>query len=194
MGAAPAYTRYADNYYADRTPQRYARGGRSDVYETFGNTARQRAYDAYPEPAYRERSAQPERAPQRQINIVPGGASDSQAISSAWVFLAKTIAVVLLFLALLACVRITISSATVTTALETRELTSQIDTARSAGNVLEVQQSSLSNPTRIKDAAALLGMSAPAYVANIDISGDLVVTDGAGSLSLSGAAAVLAQG
>ncbi len=194
MGAAPAYSRYADNYYAERTPRPYARGGRFDVYDTFGNTARQRAYDACPEPAYRERYAQPERDPRRNISVVPGGAAEAQTIAPAWIFLAKTAAVVLVFLALLGFARITISSATVTTALETRELSSQIDTARSAGNVLEVQQSSLSNPTRIKDAATLLGMSAPAYVANIDLSGDLVVVDAAGALSLSGSAAVLAQG
>lgn len=192
MSAAPAYSRYENSYYSDRTPQRYGRGGRSDVYETFGNTARQRAY-AYPEPAYREHGVEPQRKPRREINVVPGSSAGEKPLAPVWYVVTAAAAAVLIFLALLGFARISLESATVTTALETRELSSQIATARSDGNVLEVQQSSLSNPTRIKDAATLLGMSAPAYVTNIDLSGDIVVVDAAGALSLSGSAAVLAQ-
>lgn len=167
MSAAPAYSHYA-------APDRYG-------YDRYG----------YGQPARTQRK---QRDVQRDVNVMPGGRTETRTVSPAALFAVKTFALVLVFLALLGCVRITLSSATVTTALETRELSSQIDTARSEGSKLEVAQSSLSNPTRVKDAATALGMYAPAYVANIDISGDVVVLDAAGSLSLSGSAAVLAQG
>lgn len=188
LSAAPAYSRYAQ-----AAPDRFGYSGRPDRYE---HPAR---YDRYAQPgriARPERTGRPGRSAAPDISVVPGRGSQTheQPLSPALVFLAKTAAVVLVFLALLGCARIALSTATVTTAIETRELTSQIDVARSEGNALEVAQSSLSNPTRIKDAATLLGMSAPAYVANIDLSGDVVVVDAAGKLSLSGSAAVLTQG
>lgn len=182
-----------------------SRSGRSrEVYEVYGNTVRQPRYDdralpARPDRGYRrerydDRQARRDRRP--EIGVIPGRGHQAQAepLSASVIFCAKALAVMLVVVAVLGCARIALSSATVATALETRELSSQIDTARSEGNALEVVQSSLSNPTRVKDAATLLGMSAPAYVANIDLSGDVVVTDEQGSLSLSGSAAVLAQG
>lgn len=194
MSAAIDYSRYdravpdRRSRYGGHSYEAYGRDGRYDRYRTDGNTVRrEREY---------ERTARPERQRTPDISVMPGRRqqAQSQPLPSSIIFLAKTIAVVLVVLALLGCVRITLSSATVTTALETRELSSQIDSARSEGNSLEVAQSSLSNPTRIKDAATQLGMSAPAYVATIDLSGDVVVIDAAGNLSLSGSAAVLAQG
>lgn len=158
------------------------------------------AYSHYVQPdrmGYdRHAYAQPERVRRdvrTDVSVVPGSKTQTRTLPSSVIFLAKTVAVVFVVFALLGCARIALSSATVTTAIETRELNSQIESARSEGNKLEVAQSSLSNPTRIKDAAGVLGMYAPAYVANIDISGDVVVVDAAGNLSLSGSAAVLAQ-
>lgn len=184
---------------------RQVSGGRYHAeYEVYGNTVRQPRYDGYAEPARPDRAYRRDRFDERElrrerrpeIGVIPGQSHQAQAepLPSSLVFLAKVAAVVLAVVAVLACGRIALSSAAVTTALETRELSSQIETARSEGNALEVVQSSLSNPTRVKDAATLLGMSAPAYVANIDLSGDVVVTDAQGNLSLSGSAAVLTQG
>lgn len=174
------------------------------VYEVYGNTVRQPRYDDYAEPARPDRAYRRDRLDdvesrhvrRPEIGVIPGEGRQvrSEPLPASATSLAKVIAVVLAVVAVLGCVRISLSSATVMTALETRELSSQIETARSEGNALEVVQSSLSNPTRVKDAATLLGMSAPAYVANIDLSGDVVVTDERGNLSLSGSAAVLAQG
>lgn len=184
---------------------RQARGARYHAeYEIYGNTVRQPRYDDYAEAARPERGHRRDYLDERElrrdrrpeIGVIPGQSRQVQAepLPASLVFLAKVVAVVLAVVAVLACGRIALSSATVTTALETRELSSQIETARSEGNALEVVQSSLSNPTRVKDAATLLGMSAPAYVASIDLSGDVVVTDAQGNLSLSGSAAVIAQG
>lgn len=176
-------------------------------YEVYGNTVRQPRYDGSAQPArperperercrerFDERGYRAEGRPEIDVIAGRGGQAQAEPLSSSVVFAAKVFAVVLAVMAVLSCARITFSSAAVTTALETRELSSQIESARSQGNALEVAQSSLSNSARIKDAATLLGMSAPAYVATMDLSGDVVVTDEQGNLSLSGAAAVLAQG
>ncbi|MCI8469624.1 MAG: cell division protein FtsL [Eggerthellaceae bacterium] len=138
----------------------------------------------------------PERSRRPEVSVVRGQGADARARQSASsvVTVARAIACVVVVLALLGFVRVTLSSATVATALESQQISSQIDTARSEGSSLEVQQSSLANPTRIRIVASSLGMAAPAATATIDLSGDVVVTDGAGNLSLSGSAAVLAQG
>ena len=141
-----------------------------------------------------ERSRRPDR--RASVSVVRGQGADAQArqSASALVFAAKVAACVVVVLAILGFVRVTLSSATVATALETQELTSQIDVARSEGSKLEVQQSSLANPTRVRIVASSLGMAAPASTSVIDLSGDVVVTDEAGNRSLSGSAAALAQG
>lgn len=138
----------------------------------------------------------PERSRRAQVSVVRGQGADAQArqSASAVVFAAKVAACVIVVLAVLGFVRVTLSSATVATALETQKLTSQIDVARSEGSQLEVKQSSLANPTRIRIVASSLGMAAPASTSVIDLSGDVVVTDEAGNLSLSGSAAALIQG
>ncbi|MCI2241734.1 cell division protein FtsL [Adlercreutzia faecimuris] len=141
-----------------------------------------------------------ERAPERprraSVSVVRGQGADARARegASAIVIAARAIACVVVVLAILGFVRVTLSSATVATALETQKLSSQIDVARSEGSALEVRQSSLANPTRIRVVASSLGMAAPASTTAIDLSGDVVVTDEAGNLSLSGSAAAVAQG
>lgn len=150
------------------------------------------AYDYNAERAYehdyrRRRDAQPD------ISVVPGGARRaSQAQSSSLVTIAKIVAVALVVIALLGVARVTLSAQTVTVALETRQLSSQIETARSEGSVLEVNMSTLSNPTRIKTEATALGMAAPSSTTKFDLSGDVVVTDASGNLSLSGSMAACA--
>jgi cell division protein FtsL len=82
--------------------------------------------------------------------------------------------------------RITLDSATCALAMEASDISTQIELVRDGSNSLEVEQSTLSNPTRIKEEAAKLGMVSPESTTFIDISGDVVVTDENGRLSLSG--------
>jgi cell division protein FtsL len=70
-------------------------------------------------------------------------------------------------------------------AMEASDISTQIELARDGSNTLEVEQSTLSNPTRIKEQAAALGMTTSETTTFIDISGDVVVTDETGRLSLS---------
>lgn len=163
MSAAPAYASYAQ-----QAPSRYAD---PSIFE----------YDRY--------GSSPD------ISVVPGRGTQTRTASDTAVYFAKIIALIMVVIALVCCVRVFLSSAAVSTAVEAREISSQIDDARSSGSKLEVALSSLSNPSYVKQEAAALGMFAPDpdLVLKIDLSDDVVVTDAAGRLVLSGSAAVLAQ-
>lgn len=106
---------------------------------------------------------------------------------------ARIVAAVLVLMAVLCVGRLALTSATVATAIENQDISNAIDAARTEGSALEIEQSKLSTPTRIKDTAADMGMTAPSRVMMIDLSGDVVVTDQAGNLSLSGSVAAAAQ-
>ncbi len=132
-------------------------------------------------------------APRHGIEVMPGGAHQQRAASSGAILFAKLLIAFIIAFAAIGCVRITLSSATVAAAMETRQIDSQISEAREVGSQLEVQQSSLANPTRVKRDAIAGGMRNPVKAAFIDISGDVVVRDDEGRLSLSGTLAAVAD-
>ena len=144
------------------------------------------AYSYYPERA-------PERAPRERISVVPGRGTRTQTptLPSSVVFLAKVAAVVLLVVSIVGFVRIGLMSATISTTMQSSELTSQISDARSSGAALEVSQSTLSNP-KVKQQANKLGMAAPETTGVIDLGKDVVATDESGALSLSKSVAIAA--
>lgn len=145
------------------------------------------AYD-YAERAYEQRRAHEE---QPRISVVRGQGASGHALNPAVSAAAKIAVVAFVLFAVIGFARVAISAATVTTSIESQQLAGQISDARTEGSDLEVTQSMLSNPTRIKAEAAALGMGAAADVENIDLSGDVVVTDEAGNLSLSGSVAAV---
>lgn len=129
------------------------------------------------------------REPKRRVDVIPGGAKGhAKEVSPAHAFAMRvakvTVAVAVLF-AGIGVGRVTLSAATVAEALEAREVKNQLEDARSSINQLEVMQSSLSNPTRIKTEAAALGMASATDSVVLDLSGDVVATDESGNLSLS---------
>lgn len=125
---------------------------------------------------------------QPAFEVLPGGGRNTatSTASDAVMLFAKIVITAILVFAVIGVVRITLSSATVAVALEAKQIDAQIDDARDVGSALEVEQSSLSNPTRIKQEAAAIGMSTPATTTFMDLSGDVVVTDESGALSLTG--------
>lgn len=139
------------------------------------------------QPAYsRNFERAPERAPRRpRIEVVPGRKNQVETLSPAIVRLAKCVAVALVVLTLVGFARIGLVAAAVSVEQESKSYDTLIDTARSEGSSLEVAQSTLSNPSRIKSEASALGMSAPETSSKIFLSADVVVTDEAGNLSLS---------
>lgn len=142
------------------------------------------AYSYYPERV-------PERAPRERISVVPGRGPRTQAptLPASVVFLAKALAAVLLVVAVVGVVRIGLSAATVTTSMQSQELTGKIEQARSNGADLEVSQSLLASPALVKQKAEGLKMSEPESVGTIELEPDVVATDAEGNLSLSGSVA-----
>lgn len=135
---------------------------------------------------YAQEEPQPRR--QRNIGVIEGGGRQQEDLSAGHEFAIKaaklTVLAALVF-AGLGFARITLDAATINEALAAKHYESQLDVARSAISDLQAEQSSLSNPTRIKSKATLLGMGSPRTISVIDISGDVVVVDDEGNLSLS---------
>lgn len=103
------------------------------------------------------------------------------------------VAILILTFTLLCVARVSLSSATVATAMENQEMSNQISTARTEGSSLEIAQSKLAAPSRVKEQAASMGMASPNDVMMIDLSGDVVKTDSNGDLSLSRSIAAATQ-
>lgn len=150
------------------------------------------AYDlSYFQPASAPMSAPSPRRSQPNVSFQVN--PDARTGASPLLVGARIVAAVLVLVAALAVGRLALTSATVATAIENQDISNAIDTARTEGSTLEIAQSKLSTPTRIKETAAEMGMAAPSRTMMIDLSGDVVITDQAGNLSLSGSVAALAQ-
>ena len=139
---------------------------------------------AVPAYSYPQPRRQPQRAPRPQVRAIPGGGrrTQEQGVSNQALTLVKVAAAALIAFALVCCVRVALSAATVTTAMESQELSQQIAQVREQGNALEVTHSTLANPSHVKMAAAGMGMIAPETTEYLDLG--VVATDEAGNLSL----------
>ena len=142
------------------------------------------AYSHYP-----ERAA--ERDSRERISVLPGRGVRTQpsSLSPSVVLAAKAVAVVLVVLSIVAFARIGLVSAAFSASAQSAQLSAQISEARATGSSLEVSQSTLSNPTKLKQQAADLDMAAPASVGVIELEEDVVTADDDGALSLSGSVA-----
>ena len=147
-------------------------------------------------PAYRS----PRRSPQRsnrtraQVRVVRGHSSQA-GLSWGVILLVRIFFVVVVLFALVACVRIGLTSATVKTALAAEGLTGQVRNMQSYGSNLEVKQSSLSSPSHVRTVAAQqLGMSAPEVTDVIVLDEEVVAYNAQGDLSLSLTLSNLAEG
>ena len=139
------------------------------------------------------RNAAPQRQPRRDVRVLPGSRPAS-GISEAALRVARIVVVMAVFLAVLGCIRIGFTAATVSTALANEELSVAVSDLQSASANLEVVESSLTNPTHVRSVAAgQLGMVLPEQVDMLAISPDVVVHDEAGNLSLQGSLSVAAQ-
>ena len=151
-----------------------------------------RAYSAQPQ------RMQPQRTPSTRrrnanVRVVPGRASQplSPSIKSA----ARVIMVLVAMFAILACLRIGLTAATVNTAVATEKVSAQIDDMRSYAASLEVQESTLANPAYVRSVASgRLGMVVPSRSDRIDLGMDAVRYNEEGALSLSSSLAAVAVG
>lgn len=138
----------------------------------------------------RRASARPAVRPERRthVTVTPGKGSQTQQRSASQiaVFVAKVAACVLVVMALAAMGRIALGSAAISVSLDTQKIENSIYDAQSAAESMQVQQSVLSNPTRVKTAAKSMKMVSPdlSEVAVLDLAADAMVLNEAGNLSL----------
>lgn len=119
------------------------------------------------------------------VRVVRGArpASTPQAPSN-MAFVAAIVAVILVVFTLLSFARVAISSHTIANSMLVRDITVEIENARSFGNKLEVDESLLVASANVKNRADKLGMT-PAYGAGIlSVEKDIVAMDSKGALSL----------
>lgn len=129
------------------------------------------------------------RAPEFQapsVRVTRTGGSAQESTTPILVTAAKMAAVVLVVIAALAFARIALTSATVSTMIESDTLSANIQDARSTGVALEMEQSVLSNPYAISATAKKLDMSTPWTIETIALAPDVVAVNANGGLSLSG--------
>lgn len=161
-----------------------------NAYPAFAGTAA-RSYQ--PQPSYRSsRAARPVyRQPVRQefqpkIQAQPGlgRSAAAEALSGTFMVLVRLLALAMVLVALVFVARIALNSATVNSMLEANEISADISIARSEGNALEMQQSTLASPARIKAEAKSMKMYDPEYAEVIKVSQDVVAVDETGALSM----------
>lgn len=120
-----------------------------------------------------------------RVRVIRGRRHQVEMLDNRLITFAKLGLIFLLIFAVLGCVRVGLTSLAVTASIETEQTQANIDTARTNGTTLEVEQSKLANPTAVKKAATKLGMTSPSSVETLKLPADVVSTDDAGNLSLS---------
>ena len=143
-----------------------------------------------PQPAYRG-AAVPARMPARnpRVEVLPGSrrpARKQSTASPSIITLGRSIAVILVVIAAVCCIRIALTSATVSTMIESDQLSAEIAEARSVGTGFEMEQSGLTSASVLRGAAKRMGMYTPYEVGAIALPADVVATDAQGNLSFSG--------
>lgn len=135
--------------------------------------------------------AQPARTP--DFRVVPGRGKRAETLDPTILRVLRIALAVLVAFTVLGCVRVAFASATVSASMEGSKISADIESARSTGNSLEVQETSLSNTTYLKNYAKKnLDMIEPAAVESLVLPADVVAVDEAGNLSLSKSLSVVA--
>lgn len=119
------------------------------------------------------------------VRVIRGHRHQVETLDHRLITFSKIVIAVLLVFAALGCVRVGLTSLAVNASIQTEQTQADIDTARTNGTTLEVEQSKLANPTAVKKSATKLGMTAPSSVETLKLPADVVATDDAGNLSLS---------
>lgn len=134
-----------------------------------------------------------EKAPKLETNVnmhaVKGSATQKRVISTAalspmFLTLAKVAAAVVVVVAVMAFVRVGLTSATVSTGLNSQLISNKIDSELINKSALEVEDSTLGNTSRIRQAAADLSLVAPSAIETINLSPDVLAYDENKNVSL----------
>ncbi len=124
-----------------------------------------------------------------EMHAVKGSAEVKSSVKSAaaspiLVTVAKFAAALVILIAILAFVRVAMTTATVSNGLASQAISSNIDTELINKNSLEVQDSVLSNSSRIKQAASQYALVAPGTITVLNIAPDVLAYDENNNISL----------
>ena len=111
-------------------------------------------------------------------------AAQSSVSSPMLVTLAKFAAALVVLIAILAFVRVAMTTATVSNGLASQEISANIDTELINKNALEVQDSALGNSGRIKQAAAEYALVNPGVITVLNLGQDVLAYDENNNVSL----------
>ena len=131
---------------------------------------------------------EPQATPRPDVRVIPGRRASNpayQTLSQGTVNAFKFLLVALAIIAVIAGVRVWISSATLASLENVESLQSQLDEAQSSSNELEIQHSILASSSRIEQRATELGMTAPSDVTYLKVTlpGN-VALNAAGNISI----------
>ena len=144
-------------------------------------------------PAYRSNAVVQRKPRTTQVSVVAGRRPDP--VSPTAIRLAKLFVVFLCIAACVACVRIGLAAATVSTERATEDIAAQVEELKSQTASLQVRTSALSTPSYVKGkASGELGMAAAQSQAMLVMDPDVVCLDSEGNLSLSLSLASAARG
>lgn len=146
-----------------------------------GNAARKLSYVSQP-----KISNKPVKNPQikqRDLHSIKGaqkprGVMQGAALSPMFVSMAKLFGVVVCFLAVICFVRVGLTAATVSQGIDSQQISAQLSEEQVKKNALEVQNSTLSNSGRIKQAAADYKLVSPAAMSTLTLSPDVLAYQG----------------
>lgn len=131
----------------------------------------------------------PKTEPVPKLHAVAGSAevkkvSHTAVLSPMLLTLAKVAAAVVVVIAVLSFVRVGLTSATVSLGLNSQQISKNIDTELVNKNALEVQDSTLGNTGRIRQAAADYSLVSPATIETISLGQDVLAYDENNNVSL----------
>lgn len=118
------------------------------------------------------RRLDPQSSRRSNVTVVRGGASSNpslQTVSSFGVFIFKALIACAVIIAFVFVARVWLSTSTVQALESIESLQSSVSDARTAGNQLEIEHSTLANPTRIQGEAKNIGMSYATSTERINI-------------------------
>ena len=155
-----------------------------------GNAAKKINSPAAPKPKFNpDFTPKPNKQRKVQLEAIKGkkrngGILEGTAVSPLLVTAAKFAATVVVAASLAAFCRVAISTASVTSAIESKDLNSQITEELANKNQLEVEDSAISNSTHLRSAAEQYSLVAPSTIEQINLGQDVVAYDANGTVSL----------
>ncbi len=159
-------------------------------YVVSGNTVKVAEYQTknLPDTFYRK-SKERVKKPNTKISITRGnrpslGVFHSTKLSPMFMFLAKIICSIVLVVAVMSIIRITLNSKTVSSGIQLSTLNQSISDSVTNHNKLQVQDSALSNTSKVRQAAETYNLITPTNQENITLEPDVLTLDENGNTSI----------